>query len=318
MSIVAKIFFLGLMIFSSSCKGTSKAPKDVIVDQVQEVDSLPDYNFPYVLEKEEQVVKLPIALQEISGITFSNDEKSFYAIEDENGVVYQVDVVTGKIIDKFSFRKQGDYEDVVLVKGAVYVLKSTGTIYKIINLGAEDQHFEKYNTILNKINDVEGLAYDAQGNSLLLACKGEPNIEGEERDYTTKAIYKFDLEKNELSPAPLFVISLDAVRSFVQTHRALNHWEKLEEYFGDENDQLKLSPSALAFHPISGNLYILSSKKRLLLVLDRAHHILHIEKLSKKNNIQPEGLAFSKNGDLYIANEGRHLKGTIYKYSYRH
>ncbi|HHB52459.1 MAG TPA: hypothetical protein ENK75_05395 [Saprospiraceae bacterium] len=317
MNIFFKIILVSITIFLFSCKGQSEAKKEVVaVGEEQEVDSLPKYPFPYDLDNPSQTIQLPVALKEISGITFDKTEQSFYAIEDENGIIYQMDL-SGKILNQFPFWKKGDYEDLVFVHDTIYVVKSTGTIYKVIGIGTDEQHFEKYNTRLSKKNDIEGLAYDSKKNCLLLACKGEPQLDENKEEPRIKAIYKFNLKNNELVVSSPVVISLDVIQFFLQEHPQIDHWTKFDESFGTGNDKLRISPSALAFHPISGNLYILSSKKKVLLILDQENNILHIAKLNKKYNIQPEGIAFSKNGDMYISNEGQELNGRIYKYSYR-
>ena len=64
-------------------------------------------------------------------------------------------------------------------------------------------------------------------------------------------------------------------------------------------------PSALAIHPRSGNLYILASVGKTLIVLGEDNRILHVELLDPELFPQPEGLAFSDEGHLLISSEGR-------------
>src|SRR4030095_14164756 len=47
------------------------------------------------------IIELPGDLREISGITFTDDERLF-AHGDEDGDVFQVDYITGKIMKRFS------------------------------------------------------------------------------------------------------------------------------------------------------------------------------------------------------------------------
>ncbi len=318
MSPILKILLLLMVSFTYSCKGAQSSKKDVsAIPAVQVVeDTLPPYLFQYDFQNPDRSIYLPVALTEISGITFDKEEKALFAIEDEDGIIYKIDL-NGKVIEEYPFWKKGDYEGIILVKDTIFVVKSTGTIYKVLNLGEKTQYVEKYNTDLSKRNDVEGVTYDLEHNSLLLACKGKPYFEDDQNDARVKTIYEFKLDRNELISSPRVVLNLEAIQLFLKKHPHLKNWEKFQKYFGEENDKIKLSPSAVAIHPITGNLYVLSSSKKLILILDSDNNILHIEKLIKKNNLQPEGITFSKNGDLFISNEGKDLKATIHKYSYK-
>jgi uncharacterized protein YjiK len=80
---------------------------------------------------------------------------------------------------------------------------------------------------------------------------------------------------------------------------------------------MKFSPSAIAVHPITGEIYVTSSKGKLLLVLDRQGRIVHLEKLKKSLHTQPEGICFDADGTMFIANEGKDGKAKIYKFRYR-
>ena len=305
------------LFFSYSCKGTtytSNTDTSLVLDQKR--DTLPLYPFRYDLSNPDAPIKLPLTLNEISGIVLSEDEESFLAIQDEDGIVYKINK-EGKIIKKIPFWKKGDYEDLILVKDTVYVVKSTGTIYEIINLGSPKQYVEKHNTSLGKENDVEGITYDPMSHHLLLACKGEAYFEEDKKDEKVRNIYEFSLATHKLISTPKISLTLDTVRSFLAHHQQLKDIDKLEQYFAADEDKLKIHPSALAYHPITKDLYILSSNKRLLLVIDKENNILHIERLNKSTHPQPEGLTFSKNGDLYISDEGDERKATIHRYKYK-
>jgi len=177
--------------------------------------------------------------------------------------------------------------------------------------------YEKYNTILSKSNDVEGLAYDEQSNSLLLACKGNPYYEEDKENAKAKRIYEFPLATHQLTPTPKYEIQISDIQQFIKNHPRIKNREKFNEYFSESQKKIRIAPSALAFHPITGDLYLLSSHKKMLIIIDRQNHILHLERLDKKLHKQPEGIAFSKNGDMYISNEGVDLNATVYRYTYR-
>ena len=142
-------------------------------------------------------------------------------------------------------------------------------------------------------NDTEGLAYDHVNRDLLIACKGHPfadEINGNE----VKAIYSFDLESKFSDIKPFLLIKMDTIKY----------------YKGDET----FAPSGIAIHPVTGNIFILGSVGKLLLVLSRKGEMLAMIKLNPKIFRQPEGICFSPDGIMYIASEGDGREGSILKF----
>ncbi len=73
-------------------------------------------------------VKLPLELDEISGVAFYNADTSILAINDEFGMLYKIPLNRQNNIQKWPFSKGADFEDLVLLDSTFYVLKSTGDI----------------------------------------------------------------------------------------------------------------------------------------------------------------------------------------------
>jgi len=69
-------------------------------------------------------------------------------------------------------------------------------------------------------------------------------------------------------------------------------------------DKLKLRPSAAAINPVTNELYILSSLSHLIVVTDRKGKFIDLYELDPGIYTQPEGIAFTPDGDLIISNEG--------------
>lgn len=277
-------------------------------------DSIPAYSFLYHINEPDTTFRMPASLLEISGIALSQDGTKILAQNDEDGAVFVLDKASGEILNRFSFGKPGDYEDIEVVGDRVYVVKSNSNLFEIRHLGTPEQETIKHSSFLTKDYDVEGLCYDPRTHSLLLACKG---IAGEEALYEgNKAIYRFRLETEHMEAVPPYLINLDAVSTFLEHNPDLNRIEKLVDFFDPESDERGFSPSAIAIHPISGHFYITSSVGKVLLVMDQGGIILHVEKLDKSVHPQPEGLFFDADGTLYLSSEGKKSYGRIHRFRY--
>lgn len=268
-------------------------------------------NFFYQLDKPAETFFLPQSLHEISGLAISPDGQFLAAIEDETGTLYFIDKNSGKITKEMPFGKTGDYEGVEFAGEDVFVVKSSGTLYQIIKPGAPEQQVVKHESPFGKSYDVEGLAYDATQHRLLLACKGDSGIPN------ARAFFPFNLDSMRYDTIPAFVISRDSIVAFLQANPVLDRWEKLTELFNPEEPELAFSPSALSIHPLTGEMYILSSVGKLLIVFDPATGaVRHIQKLKKQILPQPEGICFDQDGTLYISSEGKEGEGRILRYNY--
>src|SRR6266540_3534994 len=74
------------------------------------------------------LIKLPVELDEISGVAFYPKDTSIFAIGDEFGWLYKIPLTPRKPIRKWKFSNEGDYEDMALVDKVFYVLQSSGNI----------------------------------------------------------------------------------------------------------------------------------------------------------------------------------------------
>ncbi len=272
------------------------------------------YDFPYSINEPEAEFELDNELEEISGLSMTTDQRYLVGIQDEDGKVFLIDPTDGKINEEIEFWKDGDYEGVEVVGDDVYVVKSSGTLYRIQGLGTDRQKVDKFNDFLNGDNDVEGLAYDAKNGRLLLACKA---ASGADTDEPSKSIYSFPLDKLALDEDPAYCIRKQDVQDFLGMTPMLRKVDEIVSFFDPDESDFDFSPSALAIHPISGDLYILSSVGKMLMVIGDDGTLRHLEKLEKKLHEQPEGLCFAPDGTMYLSNEAGNEEPMIYRYTYR-
>ncbi|HMQ90143.1 MAG TPA: SdiA-regulated domain-containing protein [Flavilitoribacter sp.] len=264
----------------------------------------------YHLSDPDAVFDMPKELKEISGISLSDCGKYLMAIQDEEGILFWLDKETGEVKKTNAFWKDGDYEDIAVTPHAVYVVKSTGTLYRITHWKRKDPQVEKFSTDLEKENDVEGLAYDAAGNRLLLTCKGEARTNPHQRD-----IFAFDLATEQFNPEAVYSVTTEAVKAFLDAHKDIENYDKIEENMFESDKELGFKPSALTIHPMTGEIYLVSSPGKMLLSMDRDGTVTRIIKLSKKMHPQPEGICFDTKGTMYISDEARDGEpGRVYGY----
>ncbi len=265
---------------------------------------------PYAFERPDTLFRLPGTLREISGLTVL-DAHTLGAVQDEKGDLYRIDLRTGTIVDRRDFGKNLDYEGVERVGNAVWVLQSDGDLFEIEDWRADKLDADRHDTGLGAAYDTEGLAYDAAHHRLLIACK---EYAGKDLD-RYKAIYAFDLERRERLDAPAFLIDVETFREGVEADDGLG--APLRQALRPLMDLSGFKPSALAIHPLTGELYVLSSVLKGIAVLAPDGTMTAVWPLPDPPFEQPEGLAFLPDGTLFIASEGVGKKAVLARFAYR-
>lgn len=250
---------------------------------------------PYRLDAPDAAFALPDRLREISGLTVL-EGGHLGAVQDEDGVLFVLDAATGAVTAEHRFHDAGDYEGVERVGDRVWVLQSDGTLFEIRNATADAPERTRHETPLHRRCDAEGLAYDAPNARLLIACKEDPGPELTD----VRAIYAFDLRAKRLSERPVFVLD----------RRALDRPPRRGGAAG-----AAFKPSALAVHPTSGRIYVLSSARKALAVLSPEGTLLEAVALPERLYPQPESLTFLPDGTLFIASEGESGDATLLRFA---
>jgi uncharacterized protein YjiK len=189
---------------------------------------------------------------------------------------------------KIQFAAKGDYEGIALKEETAYVLRADGRLYEVDLKSAAQNAVKEYKTSLTAKHDVEGLCYDKDNDRLLLATKGEnPNLPG------YKGIYAFDLAKKTFIDEPIYKIDLNN-----------------EMIKGTKKNSV--SPSEIAIHPSTKEIFITDGPQAKLLILDNKGTIKSYIELGKEFS-QPEGITFNPQGEMFISNEGTKQPGNILK-----
>ena len=272
--------------------------------------------FPYNLDYPEKVHYLSISLEEVSALSYWRDN-SLMCVNDERGIVYEYNLDMNKITQRYRFGKSGDYEGVEVVGEDIYVLSSGGKIYKIMVSDKSESpvRVQTYSTPLSSRNNCEGLGYDRRTKSLLIALKGKAFLRKGKKGF--RGVWGFSLINLKLDSLPRYVISLAKVRE------AMYSWENKSEITLEKKRSesgkrsINFRPSSISVHPLTGNIYLLGSVGKLLLILNHSGDLLGVVALDPILFKQPEGLCFSPNGTLYISNEGRGGKANILEFSYK-
>lgn len=248
-------------------------------------------------------------LNEISGLFYLRGEGSMLTVADDKKHVYRI-YTEGTADDYFTdeFAEGADYEDVAKVDSTVYVLASDGTLTAIrqgdSGLVTRTFHLEVPLAATVKRDssgkpkegsiDFETLYYDSSAHGLILLSK---NVKGENKAGIRRA-WRFDPVAERFDPEPFYTLRQKDVADVLKDGRA------------------EFKPSAAAFNPVTGKLFILSSAGHLLVITNGRDSVEAAYRLNPSFYPQPEGIAFAENGDMYISNEAKLGKASLLRIPY--
>ncbi|MCE7039367.1 SdiA-regulated domain-containing protein [Dyadobacter sp. CY312] len=236
---------------------------------------------------------MPESLFEISGITFNKGQNdTVYAVQDEDGKVFRLgwDV---KVQKHTRFAKKGDFEDLTIIGDEVFILKSNGMLYSFPlaeTAFEEAENVKEYKKLVSK-GEYEGMYGDEKNGSIYILCKNCV------ADDSKKSVTGYIIDLKTPENVRTFSIDVDQIRAITG---------KVERGF---------RPSALALNPINGKWYMVSAVNKMLVIADGNWKVTDVVALSSNMFTQPEGIAFDKEGNMYISNEGDDLsEGNILKF----
>lgn len=224
--------------------------------------------------------QLPQSLHEISGLAASPDGRLF-AHEDERATIYEIDARSGAPVKAFALGdpvETGDFEGVAIAPdGTFWLTDSQGRLFRFREGAAGAQvAFERFNTGLAQVCEVEGLAYLAAEESLILACK-----RNEARDMRdTLALYAWRTDAS--GPATL--------------------WRRIEEApVADAAGVRRFRPSSIE---IDGERIVLLSANDGAMAEFGLDGTLLAARALGPEHAQAEGVTLLSDGTLVIADEG--------------
>ncbi len=242
--------------------------------------------------------KLPGRLEEISGLAMTINNR-LLAHDDEEGIIHEIDYRNGVIVKTFQLSDMkhpvnDDFEGIATVDDLVYLVTSSGRIYEC-NRGADGESvlYNIYSTGVGRDCEIEGLAYDASQQVLLLMCKNARREDLKEH----LVIYHWPIDVKQLNEDAHIVIPV------------------IE--FARHIDEKEFQPSGIEKHPVSGNYFVVAARQRAIAEVTPGGQVVGVKPFPDQLHRQPEGITFAKDGALIIADEGvgRKARLTLYPVS---
>ena len=246
----------------------------------------------YDFEEPDRQLRLPRRLREISGLAMLAGNR-LLAHDDERGTVVEIDFRDGSIVKDFELggprgRVADDFEGIAAAEGRLYLVTSAGLVYEF---GEGDDGaavpYNRYETGVGRLHEIEGLAYDPTRRVLLLVSKNPRNP----RRGDQVAIYRWSLDSRRLVEGGPILIEAAA--------------------FARPIDRDTFQPSGIERHPESGNFFVVAARQRAVAEITPEGTVLAVRRLKAGLHRQAEGISFATDNTLVIADEGAGKRATL-------
>jgi len=232
-------------------------------------------------------------LLEISGITFHQSHPdTLLAINDESGKLFfftQEDLKPHSL----KFAGDGDYEDVAVYKDSIFVLRSDGSLFSFPDSLTQQKAVSSKRKKIFPKAEYESIYIDDKSGMLYILCKQY----SKKKNKNLLLGYSLDLKDSTNTVNPI-AIDLNSII--------------------DKQNKKQFLPSAMTKNLLTEEWFIISSANKFFLITDKNFKPKKIFSLDPAYFIQPEGMAFDSQNNLYISNEGNDLRnGNILKFKYQ-
>ena len=257
------------------------------------------YDSSYDLLHADETINLPAELSDITGLSIAPEGDGLIATNFRDGEIHFIDF-DGELDKTTWFKRRGKYTGIEAVRSDIFIAKENGSIFHISELHSTKPKRKVFNTLLNAKHKVHGLCYNPIQNELLLVCQGN----GDDKSTgESKSIFAFDLDRKELLRQPLFFIENEDIMDYLEYFHPKTE-DDGEALFYDIPVTKPFIPSAIAIHPSTDEIYLVSSSSMQLVILSDDGDLLYVEQLDPFVFSRPEGMCFDLDGTLYMSSKG--------------
>jgi hypothetical protein len=238
--------------------------------------------------------ELPGRLREISGLACTPDGR-LMGHEDETATIFQLDVETGVVVKRFAVGRPavpGDFEGLAIDEdGVFYLITSNGQMYRFRE-GDDRAYvpFERFDTGMRNVAEVEGLTCRQEQYSVILACKCNYSaaLQG------ALALYAWSPGNPEQHARPYLSIPLSPIAAVIGVR--------------------SFHASSVEIDPRTGRIVVLAGPENAMVELDPYGELLAARHLGALHS-QAEGSAILPSGALMIADEGGAARAHLARYA---
>jgi hypothetical protein len=254
------------------------------------------------LQHPNSVETLPMGVQPFSDVTLL-DSTHLLGLNQESGMMFIYDLAGHSVTPFNTWDIGAKIKNISTIDSTLLLVDDAKHIHffrapydssSLTTLNLENEQFE-----------ATSVCYHKETNRLFLIASNEERMEG----YSNSSVYAYNLNQHKLNSQPLFSISGEDIEAFAIKNNLIAPHSDLS-IMDDTLESMNFTPSAIAVHPKTNEIYVLSSTDHSLVVFNQFGEIVNFTSLDKNTFSHPSAMAFKKNGDLLIT-DGNLMNPTV-------
>ncbi len=246
------------------------------------------------LSHPQSVHHLPMGISPFSDVTML-DSTQMLGLDQEVGSLILFDLTTNSIKSQLTLGET-KFTDMAMMDSTVVLLDADHQVHFLLP-PYDSLSFETASKIDEDLI-INGACLHSSTKRMFLMS--EPVEKGE--GLFTSSIYTYNLNHRKLNETTLFDVNTTDIELFASENNISLPLLSVND-FGDSISGLNFTPSAIAVHPKTNEIYILSSGDKSLVVYDQFGKVVNFTFLDPSLFTAPSGLTFLANGDLLISNK---------------
>lgn len=251
----------------------------LLIESIVSCGSRAESNHPVYDLDHPKRISLPPELDEISGLSYDPTDSGLFAIEDEIGIVYKLFPEGNHPTISWNLSGKGDFEDVALLNSQLWLLRSDGKLTAFQLPLSSGMQISAEAKLDEKGNEFESLMPDFNQNALTLVCK---HCREDKKGRIGARVFQID--RNEFSASDFYS-------------------PEKERPEKDSYSKTRINPTAAVRDTFRNLILVLASNPSQLLELSPDYTLSTTYNLDPSIYNQPEGIALSSDGTLFISTE---------------
>jgi hypothetical protein len=254
------------------------------------------------LQHPNSVRTLPMGVQPFSDVTLL-DSTHLIGLDQESGSLFVYDMDANSVSPFLPWDLGSKIRNISTVDSTLLLVDDAKHIHflsapydaaSLTTLNLENEQFEAVS-----------VCFHQESHRLFLMTSNEERTEG----YSSSSVYAYNLNQRKLNVQPLFSISGEDIEAFAIQNNLIAPHSDLS-IVDDTLETMNFTPSAIAVHPKTNEIYVLSRADHSLVVFNQFGEIVNFTSLDKTTFSDPSAMTFKKSGDLVIT-DGNLMNPTV-------
>ena len=236
---------------------------------------------------------LPMGIESFSSISFL-DSTILICLQEESGSLVLLDSYSNKVLSPLNLNLPDKIIDFSSIDSTIILVDDKMQVH-FLSSPYDSSSIESTTDILSDWKSAATCVHESTKRLFILS---ESNLDSE--NPINNSVYTYSLAKRKLSEKSLFDISVSEIELFAMENN-ISIPEKVINQL-DTAFELIFNPCAIAVHPKTNEIYVLSAKNRSIVIYNQFGEIINLVFLDEKQFSNPTAMTFHSSGDILISN----------------